>query len=374
MTDEVAAFFEQYASATRNDYGIPVDKATVFNPAGEVLFRGDVVGSSATTWAQLFRVLMLAFARTTCESFATCKYQYSADVREVLQGDSKVEMLLIDDTGGCQNLVADLVIGADGASSRVREIVFPDTERKYAGYVALRGLLPVEELSHETRTATDRSATFCWTRDSSALSYTVPANKNVPPDSHKLLNWVWYQPKTKEELAVLMTDVTGKTHAITLPEGGMTNKEAEQIRSKAQIQLAPPFAEAVGKTKGPFVQVITDTETSENVLWDRKLLFVGDSAAGQRPHTASAVTQACLHAHLLRLHLQGQLTALQWSQETRIISSTLVKVGQELGAITLSTDIDPADKARLHFSKSLPCEKLLTEKWAAFSLKDGIKM
>jgi 2-polyprenyl-6-methoxyphenol hydroxylase-like FAD-dependent oxidoreductase len=42
---------------------------------------------------------------------------------------------------------ADLLIGADGAWSAVRQQVLPDIHPTYAGYVAWRGLMPEKALS-----------------------------------------------------------------------------------------------------------------------------------------------------------------------------------------------------------------------------------
>ena len=44
---------------------------------------------------------------------------------------------------------ADLVIGADGLRSRVRELLFGAQQPRYTGYIAFRGLVPMERLSPE---------------------------------------------------------------------------------------------------------------------------------------------------------------------------------------------------------------------------------
>lgn len=60
----------------------------------------------------------------------------------------------IDDSGDCAVLhfkdgssaEADLVIGADGARSRVRELMLGYDDYMYAGYTAFRGIVPIEKL------------------------------------------------------------------------------------------------------------------------------------------------------------------------------------------------------------------------------------
>jgi 2-polyprenyl-6-methoxyphenol hydroxylase-like FAD-dependent oxidoreductase len=52
---------------------------------------------------------------------------------------------------GKSSLEADVVVGADGASSTVRTVLFPEVERTYAGYVAWRGTVKESLLEEETR-------------------------------------------------------------------------------------------------------------------------------------------------------------------------------------------------------------------------------
>ncbi|OAP62304.1 hypothetical protein AYL99_04507 [Fonsecaea erecta] len=364
--DEVAEFLWRHANAAMSSYGIPLKSIKILNQEGEVTFHRDVVGNCATTWSQLFRVLMLAFIEKSSDEGAVVTYQYSCKVWDVIKHDGKMKVQFVNDTGK-ETLLADLVVGADGASSNVRAIMLPDTKRTYAGYVLFRGLVPVDHLSVATTQVLDLSGTLCFNSNSQVLSYTVPASKVGPPDSHKLLNWGWYLRKTEEELAELMTDINGVRHCFALPQGGMCSRLAEEIRARAQNELSPQFAEAVAKTKNPFVQVITDSLALENIFSDGKIVLLGDAAGGQRPHAASAVAQACLHAQLLRLHLQGQLTRDDWSREVQLVSSTVVSAGQDLGPICLSETLGPREKARLYLARSMEVQRTLNERWRIFS-------
>jgi 2-polyprenyl-6-methoxyphenol hydroxylase-like FAD-dependent oxidoreductase len=53
------------------------------------------------------------------------------------------------DGTGC--IEANIVIGADGASSTVRRLLLPEVDRTYAGYVAWRGTVKESLLPEETR-------------------------------------------------------------------------------------------------------------------------------------------------------------------------------------------------------------------------------
>ncbi|KIX96037.1 uncharacterized protein Z520_08292 [Fonsecaea multimorphosa CBS 102226] len=365
--DEVAEFLQRYANASMSSYGIPLNSFKILDQGGKVVINKDVVSNCATTWSQLFRVLMLAFTEKSCDDVAATKYRYSCNAWNVIERDDRVEVQFVNGVGKEETLLADLVIGADGASSKVRDIMFPDAKRTYAGYVLFRGLVPVEDLSVATMQVMDLSGTMCFNRNAQMFSYIVPANKVGNPDSHNHFNWGWYIRKTEEELAELMTDVNGVRHLFTLPPKGMCRHLADEMRAKAQDELPPQFAEAVVKTRDPFVQVITDSLAPENLFWGGRVILLGDAAAGQRPHTAAAVTQACLHAQFLKLHLQGQLSRDDWSREVQLVSSTLVSAGQDLGAICLSETINPSEKAKLYLAKFLAVQTLLNERWRLFS-------
>jgi 2-polyprenyl-6-methoxyphenol hydroxylase-like FAD-dependent oxidoreductase len=65
-----------------------------------------------------------------------------------------------ESTEGKNSLEADIVIGADGASSTVRTLLLPEVERTYAGYVAWRGTVKESLLEEETRTLLGGKVSF----------------------------------------------------------------------------------------------------------------------------------------------------------------------------------------------------------------------
>jgi 2-polyprenyl-6-methoxyphenol hydroxylase-like FAD-dependent oxidoreductase len=244
---------------------------------------GEDWGSS---WGRLFFGLRSEFVvGSDGEGRVVRKYRTGCAVFGVKKVGGKMR---VDFTGerGEESVTADLVIAADGASSTVRSIVEPETKRSYVGYVCLRGMVPTEQLSESSQTLFHRAAGFCFPEaEAQAVYYTVPSNEEVSEVSgaKTCLNWVWYQSKTEEELAELMTDAEGVRHKFSLPVGHMRKELVERLVDDARRGgMAPQIMDCIEKTTAPFAQVVTDNIVGRNVYFDGRLLLVGDAAAGQR--------------------------------------------------------------------------------------------
>ena len=72
-------------------------------------------------------------------------------VTDITYSDGLVSVHFDDANGGNRRIHADLVIGADGARSTVRQILEPSLGLKYAGYVVWRGLVSEQDVSLKTR-------------------------------------------------------------------------------------------------------------------------------------------------------------------------------------------------------------------------------
>ena len=59
-----------------------------------------------------------------------------------------------------QELTADLVLGADGPSSAIRQKFYPESQRQYSGYVAWRGTVPESDVSPETLRLLEKNVTL----------------------------------------------------------------------------------------------------------------------------------------------------------------------------------------------------------------------
>jgi 2-polyprenyl-6-methoxyphenol hydroxylase-like FAD-dependent oxidoreductase len=237
------------------------------------------------------------------------------------------------DLGEGQTALADIVIAADGASSTIRRLLLPEVERKYAGYVAWRGTVPETELSDLASEAFVEKFTFFHTEGIQILGYLIPGKDGTLERGQRLFNWVWYcnYKDGSTELEELMTDTNGKRHPITLPVGKMQPKVWEKQKAYAKEVLPPQFAEAVGKTRQPFIQAITDNIASENSFCDGKLLLVGDALAGFRPHTAASTSQGAFDALSLGEWLTGEIDREEYQEKVMQYAQELQQHGVMLG-------------------------------------------
>lgn len=87
-------------------------------------------------------------------------YSPGKNVTDVKYTDGLVTVHFDNFEGGSGSLHADLVLAADGAGSQIRQILEPDLQRTYAGYVAWRGTAHESDVSEETRKAFGGKITY----------------------------------------------------------------------------------------------------------------------------------------------------------------------------------------------------------------------
>jgi|TARA_B100000315_G_scaffold239087_1_gene257500 2,6-dihydroxypyridine 3-monooxygenase len=242
-----------------------------------------------TSWNTLYRALL--------EQFPADRYHLSHEVTAIDQTAGSVRATFA--TGSSHD--CDLLIGADGIASTVRDVVSPGTATDYVGYVAWRGTVLERDLSAESAEVFADAMVYQVLDHAHVLVYAIPGPGDSVVAGERALNFVWYRNYGPTELVELMTDRNGVFRPVTMPPGLVQDQFVEQLRAEAESLLAPQLRELVLACVDPFVQAIFDMTADR--LRDDRVLLLGDAAAALRPHVAAGAAKACADGWALRDHL-----------------------------------------------------------------------
>jgi hypothetical protein len=173
-------------------------------------------------------------------------------VRSVRQTN---EFVSLDFEDGSEE-AADLVIGADGVGSVVRQAVTGESSQSYAGYVAWRGLLPESTLPAESAAQLLDRFAFYMMQGSHILGYTVTGPNAETERGARRYNWVWYRRISEGEFGKVLTDAEGRVHPYSLAPGELPDGRRQALIEDAARLLPPPFAAAVAAERQPFVRQV----------------------------------------------------------------------------------------------------------------------
>jgi 2-polyprenyl-6-methoxyphenol hydroxylase-like FAD-dependent oxidoreductase len=278
---EVAEFLTRFDVAPLEAVVVPVRTRRYLAADGSPAQEGPMP-QAMTSWDMLYRKLRAAFGEE----------HYHVGVA-LLGFETANEQVTVRFERGQQE-ACDLLVGADGPGSTVRQQLLPNVRSEYAGYVAWRGVVLEHQAPELAAEFADRF-TFFQAPHTHILCYLIPGPDGSLAPGHRRLNWVWYvNAAPGEELGRVLTDKDGRRREFSVPQGLVAPDMLGWLHDQARRILPPTFQRLVQATGDPFVQTIHDLAVPQMAFG--RVCLTGDAAFVPRPHTAASTAKAAANA------------------------------------------------------------------------------
>ena len=273
-----------------SELGVHITKRQIIDARGHITREIDCP-QVATAWERVYRLLR--------DAFPAEHYHRGKGLAKFTQSPGAVQAHFSDG----ETVAADLLVGADGIRSSVRQACLPDVVPLYAGYTAWRALIAEDAFPPETHRAVFGIMSFGLPPGEQFLSYPVAGPDNDLRIGKRRTNVIWYRPADEHtKLQWLLTDEQGKTHAISIPPPLLRREAIAEMHDAAERLLAPQFRAVVRLIEEPILQPIYDL-VSPRMAFGR-VAILGDAAFVARPHVGAGVSKAADDAAALVNALQ----------------------------------------------------------------------
>jgi 2-polyprenyl-6-methoxyphenol hydroxylase-like FAD-dependent oxidoreductase len=289
-----------------------------------------------TAWERVYRLLR--------DAFPPANYHRGRGLARFTQDATKVTAHFSDG----ESIAADLLVGADGIRSTVRQQCAPDVAPLYAGYSAWRALIAESAFPPDAHRDLFEFMTFALPPGEQFLGYPVAGPDNDLRPGHRRYNVVWYRPADEAtKLQWLLTDERGLTHTISIPPPLIRREVIAEMRADAERLLGPQFRQIARMMEESILQPIYDLE-SRHMAFGR-VAILGDAAFVARPHVAAGVSKAADDAAALVAALQAEAdvaAALKQFEAARLPENRrIIERARHLGAYLQATRTE-AEQAR----------------------------
>jgi 2-polyprenyl-6-methoxyphenol hydroxylase-like FAD-dependent oxidoreductase len=281
-----------------------------------------------TAWERVYRLLR--------DAFPAERYHRG---RGLAAFEARSDSVLAHFTDG-EAIEADLLVGADGTRSTVRQQALPEAVPLYAGYCAWRALIAEGDFPADVHDELFEYMTFTLPPGEQLLGYPVAGPDNDLRPGHRRYNVVWYRPADERtKLPWLLTDERGVTHAISIPPPLVRREAIAEMRAAAERLAGPQFRAIVRLMAEPILQPIYDLE-SPHMAFGR-VAILGDAAFVARPHVAAGVSKAADDAAALAAALTAETdvpAALRRFEAARLPENRrIIERARHLGAYLQAT-------------------------------------
>ncbi len=182
---------------------------------------------------------------------------------------------------------ADLVVWTDGYQSLGRQLMFPDVELSYRGYMLWRGLLPEQQMESVGVLESSLVRMFYPTMPGNMVAYLVPGEDGSSVAGERVVNWAAYIALAEEDLASFMVDRSGMPRMGTIPPGALRSDEEDRLKKLMAAELPDVYSDMVARTTNTSVQLIY---TARVPGYHRgRMCLAGDAGSVAQPFTGSGV-------------------------------------------------------------------------------------
>jgi len=329
------------------DLGVEMTTRKILDAEGHVVVEAHCP-QTLTAWERLYRILR--------DAFPAAHYHRGIGLKSFEQTSRSVTAHFTDG----RSMEADLLVGADGIRSTVRQQLLPDLSPLYAGYVAWRSLLPEQAIPPAIHRELFEHMTFCLPPSEQFLGYPVAGPDNDLRPGHRRYNVVWYRPAEEStELQRLLTDDSGVTHSLSIPPPLIRKEHIAKMRAAAERLVAPQFRAIARLMDEPVLQPIYDLETPRMAFG--RVAIIGDAAFVARPHVGAGVSKACEDVSALADAVASdevEPALMKFEAQRLPVGRRIIERARHLGAYLQATQ---TDEERAHAGRYSTAQAVIAE-------------
>jgi 2-polyprenyl-6-methoxyphenol hydroxylase-like FAD-dependent oxidoreductase len=272
------------SGAQLKDLGVTVQERIALDAEGRVIERLPYE-QIVTSWDRLHQIMRATLPTGT--------HHLGYNLRGIEQGAESVTAIF--ENG--ERVTGDLLVGADGFRSVVRNLLAPQIQPIYAGYVVWRGLAEESDIPREAHTAIFDKFAFFLPPNNKNIGYPIAGPNNDLRLGHRRFNWVWYRAADQSELDDMLVDQEGVRHALSIPPPRVRADLITRLKDDARHFLPPPMRDILACIAKPFFTPIYDLLVERMVFG--RVVLIGDAAAVARPHVGMGIAKAGTDAEVL---------------------------------------------------------------------------
>jgi 2-polyprenyl-6-methoxyphenol hydroxylase-like FAD-dependent oxidoreductase len=331
------------SGAQLKDLGVTVHERIALDAKGRVIERLPYE-QIVTSWDRMHQIMRATLPTGT--------HHLGYNLRGIEQDANSITAIF--ENG--ERVTGDLLVGADGFRSVVRNLLVPEIQPIYAGYVVWRGLAEESDIPREAHAAIFDKFAFFLPPNNKNIGYPIAGQNNDLRPGYRRFNWVWYRAAGASELDDMLVDEDGVKHVLSIPPPKVRADLIGRLKHDARHFLPPPMRDILACIVKPFFTPIYDLVVERMVFG--RVVLIGDAAAVARPHVGMGIAKAGTDAEILADALSRNPDLAdglaQFEQERLPVARKAVTQGRNLGEYMLQHGGEETDTEHWREFHSIP--------------------